>query len=81
MPYRSHSPYIDDSSINLQKADDILFLVMQFSSPPSIHPSAIQMSSNATLRLVSSLNIRVQVSHTYGTTGKLMVLHIPIFTF
>jgi hypothetical protein len=34
-----------------------------------------------TLSLCSSLNIRDQVSHPYRTTGKIIVLYIPIFMF
>jgi hypothetical protein len=34
-----------------------------------------------TLNLCSSLNVRGQVSHPYGTTGKIIVLYILIFKF
>jgi hypothetical protein len=34
-----------------------------------------------TLTLCSSLNVRVQVSHSYKTTGKIIVLYILIFAF
>jgi hypothetical protein len=33
------------------------------------------------LNLCSSLNVRVQVSHPYKTTGKIIVLNVLIFTF
>jgi hypothetical protein len=33
------------------------------------------------LSLSSSLNVRDQVSHPYRSTGKIIVLYIPIFTF
>jgi hypothetical protein len=33
------------------------------------------------LSLCSSLNVRSQVSHPYGTTGKIIGLYILIFTF
>jgi hypothetical protein len=34
-----------------------------------------------TLSLCTSLNVRDQVSHQYGITGKIIVLYILIFTF
>jgi hypothetical protein len=61
-------------------------LVMQF-SPVSLTSSLFSpnillntLFSN-TLSLCSFLNVRDQVSHPYGTTGKIIVLYILIFPF
>jgi hypothetical protein len=45
---------------------------------PSILLSAL---CSSTFSLCSSLNVRDQVSHSYRTTGKIIVLYIIIFTF
>jgi hypothetical protein len=58
--------------------------IMQF-SPTSCHfiPLMSKYSQHPALRHThcSSLNVRDQVSHTYRTTGKLIILYILIFMF
>jgi hypothetical protein len=58
---------------------------MRFSPPfyhfiPFLYNILSILLSN-TLSLCSSLNVRDQVSHPYRTTGKIIALRVPIFTF
>jgi len=53
-------------------------LVTSFLLGPNILLSTLLSN---TLSLRSSLNISGQVSHSYKTTGKIIVLYILIFTF
>jgi hypothetical protein len=54
-----------------------------FSNPTSLHLLSVQMSTlfSNTLSLCSSLNIRDQVSHSYRTTGEIIVTYIPVLKF
>jgi hypothetical protein len=52
-----------------------------FSNVTPLHLSSVQIFSSALCSQSSSLNVRDQVSHPYRTTGKIVVLHILIFTF
>jgi hypothetical protein len=52
-------------------------LLCSFSNLLPFHPSSVQIYSSAPC----SLNVRDQVSHTCKTTGKIIILHILMFTF
>jgi hypothetical protein len=58
----------------------VKLLIMQFSPPPCPNILLNTLFSN-TLSLCSSLNVRDQVSHSYRTTGTIIVLYILIFMF
>jgi hypothetical protein len=47
MPHPSHSRSLDHSHHTLQRVQIMQLLIMQFSSPPSLHPASIQTFSLA----------------------------------
>jgi hypothetical protein len=86
MPCLSHQPWLDHSNYTWRSVQVMKLLIMQF-SPTSCHfirrtPNILlSVLFSNTLSLCSSLNIRERVSHTYRTTGKIIVLYILIFMF
>jgi hypothetical protein len=72
-------PQLNHSNYTWRRVQIMKLFAMQF-SPPSCHPSSVQISSSApfsnTLSLCCSLNATDQVSHPYRITGKTIVLYI-----
>jgi hypothetical protein len=86
LSHPSHPPRLDYFNCIWRKVQIRKLLVMQF-SPLSCHLIPLRpnillstLFSN-TLSLRSSLKFRDQGSHPYETTGKIILLHIQIFTF
>jgi hypothetical protein len=82
-PHLPHPHWLDNSNYTWWRVQIMQFLIMQFSTLLSLHPSSVHivlsiLFSN-TLSLCSSLIVRHQVSHPYRTTGKIKVLDILIF--
>jgi hypothetical protein len=82
MPCPTHPPWLDHSNCTWRRVMKLFF--MQFST--SCHfipfgPNILFSTLLNTLSLCSSLNVRVQVSHPYRTTGEIRVLYILLFTF
>jgi hypothetical protein len=79
-------PRFDYSNYAWQRIQITKFLVMQF-SPFTRHLTPLRSKYTPqhhvlnTLSLCSSLNVRDQVSHSYRTTGKIIVMYILIFKF
>jgi hypothetical protein len=82
----SHPPRLDYSNYTWRRVQIMKLLVMQF-SPPSRHliplgPNILlSILFSNTLSLCSSLNVRDRVSHSYRTTGKIIVLYVLILKF
>jgi hypothetical protein len=86
MPCLSHPPWLDNSNYTWPRVQVIKLITTQFYPPvydfislrskycPQ-HPDLRHRQS------ISSLNVRDKVSHPHKTTGKTVVLYIPIFTF
>jgi hypothetical protein len=86
MPRPSHPPRFDYSNYTWRRVQITKLLVMQFSafsrhliSLRSKYPPQHCVLNN--LCLCSSLNVRDQVSHTYRTIGKIIVLYILLIKF
>jgi hypothetical protein len=79
--YHSHPPPHDNSNYTWRRVQATQLLVMQL-SPPSHHFIPLPSKySQVPSSLCSSLNIGGQVSSRHRTTGKIIVLHIPVLTF
>jgi hypothetical protein len=85
MLYPLHPPWLDHSNYIWRKVRVMTLPSMQFS--PSFYVSSVfcpnillNILFSNTFSLCSSLNVRVQVSHPYKTTGKITVLYILLFT-
>jgi hypothetical protein len=86
MPFPSHPLWLVHSNYIWWSIQVMWLLIMQF-SPSSYHSCLFSpnillstLCSNA-FSLHSSFNGRDQVSHTYKSTGRIMVLYILSFTF
>jgi hypothetical protein len=84
MPCSSHPPSLDHSNYTLRRVQ-VMKLIMQV-SPISRHFISLRSKYSPqhpflTLSLCFSLNVRDRVPQPYRTTGKIIVLHILIFTF
>jgi hypothetical protein len=80
MPCPSHCPWLDHSNYIWRRVQVMKLLIMQFSLSPTI---SSLFSPNILLSTLFSntLNVRDQVLHPYTTTGQIIVLYIPNFTF
>jgi hypothetical protein len=86
MLWPPHPPWLDHSSYTWRRVQVMKLLIMQLLQPPvtsSLFGLNILLNTlfSNTLSLCFSLNVRDQVSHTYRTTGKIIVLYFLIFTF
>jgi hypothetical protein len=85
VPSPSHPPCLDYSNCSWWRVCYEVPHYAVFSNFISVHLPSVQISSSAlfsnTLGSCFFLNVRDEVSHPYKTTGKIIVLHILIFTF
>jgi hypothetical protein len=83
MAYPSHAPCLCHSKYIWQRVQAMKLLIRQFSRT-SYHfiPLRSKYSpQHPVLKYFQSLNVRNQVSHSYKTKGKIIVLYILFFTF
>jgi hypothetical protein len=80
-----HSPWLNHSNFTWRRVQVMKLLIVYFLQPrtssllgPNILFSILFWN---TFSLCSSINIRDQMSHPYRTTGKIIVLYVPIFMF
>jgi hypothetical protein len=86
MLYRSHPSWLNHSNYTWRRVQSRSSSLCSFPHPsvnlsllgPNILLSAL---FSKTLRLCFSPGVREQFSHPYGTTGKIIILYITIFTF